>query len=357
MKKPNTTLIVGAGASTEFDLPAGTELKQHIAQLLDFRFERGITESGGDISILESLKQAIYQDVLPVSDANRHHHVSWRIRDAMPQAISIDNFVDAHRGNRHVELCSKLAIVRAILNAEKRSCLYSPLKGDSQKIDFEQLQSTWLNGFFQLLTENCRVSQLEQRFSALTLIVFNYDRCIQHFIFHALQNYYGISSKQSADLTNRIAIFHPYGSVGLLSWQAHDGVVGFGAEPSAETLLELAQQIRTFTEGTDPTQSKINDIRNRLHCSETVIFLGFAYHKLNLKLLFADSGVIPRPDNARYFGTAFGLSSSDCAEIQDELSALAGLQRRQILIRRDLTCANLFGEYWRSLSFAKSVSE
>jgi hypothetical protein len=280
-------------------------------------------------------------------------HACWRIRDAMPQAISIDNFIDVHQGDKHVELSGKLAIVRAILAAERHSNMYFDPVSNNRVINFDAIQSTWFNAFFQLLTENCRPDQLEHRFSSLTLIIFNYDRCIQHFLFHALQNYYGISQEQSAKLLSKLAIFHPYGSIGLLPWQARDGAVDYGADLGAKKLLELAQRIRTFTEGTDPSHSEIENIRARLLNSQIVLFLGFAYHKLNLQLLRADGGVHPNPEETKYFGTAFGLSTSDCLEIQSELSALGDVPLNQIFIRNDLTCAKLFGEYWRSLALSR----
>jgi hypothetical protein len=33
-----------------------------------------------------------------------------------------------------------------------------------------------------LLTENCVVQQLDDRLSCISLIVFNYDRCIEHLV-------------------------------------------------------------------------------------------------------------------------------------------------------------------------------
>src|SRR5690606_36661756 len=116
----------------------------------------------GDETILQALRLAVQQEEPPTRDINPHLHVCWRIRDAMPQAISIDNFIDVHQGDLRIELCGKLAIVRAILEAERRSLLYFDPYGEKRNISFESLQPTWLNSFFQLLTENCRASQLDQ---------------------------------------------------------------------------------------------------------------------------------------------------------------------------------------------------
>lgn len=353
MIERRTTLVVGAGASAECGLPIGAELKGRIAQLLDIRFEHGHRQQSGDHTVCDALRLAVEQMDPPTRDINPHLHACWRIRDAMPQATSIDNFIDVHQGDSRIELCGKLAIARSILEAERRSPLYFDPHGSHRAPRFEALQPTWFNSFFQLLTENCQPAQLEQRFAGLTLITFNYDRCIEHFLFHALQNYYGISAEHSAGLLKQLAIFHPYGSVGPLPWQEPAGAVDFGAEQDSRGVLALARQIRTFTQGTDPKQSDIERIRTRFLDSQIVLFLGFAYHRLNLQLLRAGGVAHAHPPKTKYFGTAIGLSDSDCGEIRQELHALGGAPVDQIHVRNSLTCAKLFGEYWRSLSLAQ----
>lgn len=353
MIERRTTLIIGAGASAECGLPIGAGLKERIASLLDIRFEHGYRQMSGDYTICEALRIAVANATPPGRGINPHLHAAWRIRDAMPQALSIDNFIDTHQGDERLELCGKLAIVCSILEAEKRSHIYFDPHGDHRSLRFEALQSTWFTSFFQLLTENCRANQLEQRFSTLTLIIFNYDRCVEHFLYHALQTYYGISAEQSGTLVAKLGIFHPYGTVGPLPWQARNGAVDFGAETDARSLVRLAGQIRTFTEGTDPTQSAIEEIRRRVVEAQIVLFLGFAYHRLNLQLIWSDAMPHADPAATKYFGTALGLSQSDCDEIRNELSVLGGAPSNQIHIHNNLTCAKLFGEYWRSLSLAR----
>lgn len=123
MKNKKLTLIVGAGASKELGLPVGSELKQKIASLLDIRFDFNQQKSG-DYQIRSALESAVRQPD-GRGDINPHLHAAWRIRDAMPQAISINNFIDNHQGDEKIELCGKLAIVKSILDAEKSSKILS----------------------------------------------------------------------------------------------------------------------------------------------------------------------------------------------------------------------------------------
>lgn len=242
-------IVVGAGASKEYSLPIGIELKQRIGSLLDIRFEHGFRQQSGDPLIMDAIRHICRPKN---ENVNQYLHAALRIRDSLPQAPSIDQFIHTQRGDFRIETCGKLAIVRAILEAEANSLLYIQRDGRSDVFDFNRTQNTWLNALFRVVIDGCKADELDERFSALSLIVFNYDRCIEHYLFHALRNYYSVSVARAASLIGRIRIFHPYGSVGELPWQNSSEHVEYGAEPSIGQLLNLKDGIKTFTEGTDP---------------------------------------------------------------------------------------------------------
>ncbi len=352
MFNKKTVIVVGAGASKEANLPTGYELKQRIATILDIRFGHGFQQTSGDHVVCEAIAQAIQRDSPNARDINPHLHAAWRIRDAMPQAISIDNFIDAHQGDSKLELCGKLAVVQSILEAERNSLLHFDMRGRNASLNYQSLEGTWFNASMQLLTENCRVEQLEERLSSITLIVFNYDRCIEHFLYHSLQTYYGIKPDHAAALVRGIEIHHPYGTVGALPWYSREHAVEFGAEPHSKQLVDLAGQLKTFTEGTNPDSSEVVAIRNGMAQADIVLFLGFAFHRLNLDLIRPPQNHHSNPEEVRYFGTAKGISSSDCAVISSELVELGGAKSKNITLRNDLTCFQLFQDYWRSLSLS-----
>ena len=244
----NTVYVVGAGASKEARLPSGYELKSKIAELLDIRFDDwGRQLEHGDHKIVNAIRLFVQPPNGGSGDINPYLHEAWHIRDALPLAISIDNFIDAHRENEKIALCAKLAIARSILQAEKDSILYFEKQRTDSNIDFNRLEKTWYLPFFQLVTENLGKNDLKDRFQALTLIVFNYDRCIEHFLYHALQNYYRVSESEAAELVNHIKIYHPYGSVGELPWNNNGSPMNFGDESNATKLLQIVKKIKTFT--------------------------------------------------------------------------------------------------------------
>ncbi len=348
MKSKKLTLIVGAGASKEFGLPVGSELKQKISSLLDIRFDYNQQKSG-DYQIRNALESAVRQPD-GRRDINPHLHAAWRIRDAMPQAISIDNFIDNHQGDEKIELCGKLAIVKSILDAEKSSKIYVDPSNNRSGINYASTEACWLNPFTRLLTENCRADQLEDRLKSVAFVIFNYDRCIEHYLYYALQNYYKLSETRVAELLNAVQFYHPYGSVGTLPWQGQKNVATFGGDLHPDSLLDNARHIKTFTEGTDPDSSEVCAIREAVATSDNLLFLGFAFHKLNMQLICPEAISMDEISHKRAYATAFGLSKSDCTAIAAEICSMRGSSKTEI--RNDLTCAAIFSEYTRGISLA-----
>ena len=121
MIKRKTVFVIGAGASCEAGLPTGAELRTHIAKALDIKFPDGYQQGSGSLSVYEAISEYCRQSGL--RDTGEFLRAAWTIRDAAPLALSIDNFIDAHRGNKKVELCGKLAIAEVVLHAERKSKL------------------------------------------------------------------------------------------------------------------------------------------------------------------------------------------------------------------------------------------
>src|SRR5579862_9716755 len=251
--KSKTVFVLGAGASQEAGLPIGSELKQQIAERLHITFEDGYREKSGDRLIVNTLMA--HARNLKI-DANDFLHECRFISRAVTQALSIDHLLEAHEGNDKLELCAKLAIALEILEAEARS----KLKFDEIKLEGfspSKLNSTWYENLFMLLNENVKVASFENLFRNISFIIFNYDRCLEHFLYHSVQNYYRVTGDASARLIESIVITHPYGAVGKLPWQVNGNTgIGFGIKPQETKLLEIAGQIKTFTERVEDDEAR-----------------------------------------------------------------------------------------------------
>lgn len=342
MFKSKTVFVVGAGASREVGLPIGSELKNIIAGKLNIKYNlNGHDLKSGDKPIADSLLRHAR------SSANEYLEECWAISEALPQAISIDHLLDAHEGNSKLELCGKLAIVQAILEAEAGCTLYvNPLQ---QLAHFTpaKLMDSWYEPFFNLLTEGVRLADIRSIFDHISFVVFNYDRCVEHFLYHSLQNFYRIRAEDAARLIETLYISHPYGAVGKLPWQEckDNEKVPFGATRPPQGLVQIAGQIKTFTERVEDEASR-DTIRVLIQTADTVVFLGFAFHPMNMELITPETS----SESRRVFGTGFGISNDDINVVSHEIANMlrkAGPTAIDLYmnLRNNLRCADLLNEF------------
>lgn len=264
----------------------------------------------------------------------------------MPYAISIDNFLDAHSDNKNVELCGKLAIVQSILNAERASHIYYDESNRAFKSKSE-VAKTWYPKFFQIISENISKEKSDTIFDNIGIISFKYDRTIEHYLYRALQDYYGMDSNQSASVMNRLRIYHPYGTIGKLSWMEGGRKIDFGGTAFGSELSNLSSGIKTFTERYEDKLT-LESMHSLVSSSEKIVFLGFAYHSQNMQLLSPP----PYRGNCSILGTGLGISDSELAIVEQEIYTCLKPKSGafQATIRNTLTCSELFNQYPRFMS-------
>lgn len=347
---PTTTplvLVLGAGASKEANLPLGYELKEQIAEVLNVKVDDFGRMTGGDSKLHECLRRLAQSRN---DSINAYFQTARTIHDAMPLAQSIDNFIDSHRGNTKIAEVGKLAITRCILKAEKNSKLFVDPGNTHNKPNFKNLSGTWFSALFGILLQHCCWENIEERLARLSIVSFNYDRCAIHFFREALKTYYRVPAQEVDRAVSKLTVYHPYGSVGPMRFQTGGSGVDFGEEPMSDDLTKHALQLKTFTEGTDESSSEIVSIRATVRSARALVFLGFAFHPLNMKLLYGEERLAPGNDAADVFATALGISESDASVISSELRLFGGYSENRVRLRRDLTASNLVNEYSRHLS-------
>lgn len=353
-----SVFVIGAGASAEVGLPIGSGLLNAISPKLKFSKEVFNWE-GGDYEILAALKSYCSNNG---KNIDIYAEAGRRIHEALPLAISIDNYIDNHRGRKEVELCGKLAIVQSILEAEKSSAIYFDPQRNSSKINFKNLDNTWYLSFFQMLTENCEFNQLKTRFASITLIIFNYDRCIEHFLIHAIMQYYRVELDQAKAMVDKINIFHPYGKVGRILSPNYNENIDFGAKVRFDGLLKLAEGIRTFTESTNKDDAYLSKMHTKMETSKRLIFLGFGFHELNMQLLRLESSWVDREIFPNCFASAWEIEEDGQNIIKDRIVELFNLdvsgflekeinEHKNSINIRNAKCHDFFKYYLMSLRF------
>jgi hypothetical protein len=303
---------------------------------MDIRFERGFQPIGsGDLQLFNLITNKGQQH------ANEFQNAAWLIRDGILLSRSIDDFLDLHRNDPRARLYGKAAIVQCILEAERESKLYFGRNSQSDNFNPEKFGDTWLVKFTQMLTPGIPREDVRQIFDNVSFIVFNYDRCIEFFLLHALRTVYGIDESEAQAALDDLEIIHPYGVI--------DASVPFGATQA--NWVKLAEGIKTYTE-----QIGAGDLTGRIaakiHDAQHIVFLGFAFHEQNMLLLRPPTALGPK----KLFGTAFGMSDSDVDVTSHQVDAwfkgydARGFREQIIKIENKLKSADLFDHYAKSLT-------
>lgn len=270
-----TLFVVGAGASAELGLPVGAALTHEISALAKFKTDdwgRPASQEASDL--LHQLRSR--------SD-DRATLDTWvkalrQISEGVHLKRSIDSYIDQHPEQPAIAEMGKLLIAMRILNAEQKSAL-SAKPGAKPNIRSDIVRQSWLDQFAAMLFENLRFDNLDQISTRIDVVCFNYDRCIEHYLTHALSTTYAISLESAAKFVDKINIIHPYGSLGPLR------KVAFGeGDPN---YWDISANLKTFTESADTeVEARIEQAVQR---AEQHVYLGFSFGRQNMELLTIDN--------------------------------------------------------------------
>ncbi|MCW2573562.1 MAG: hypothetical protein JWO88_3620 [Frankiales bacterium] len=334
MLPSKTVFIVGAGASQECGLPIGRGLKSTIATSLDLRFDYGARFVGsGDLRICDALRRAFPHDI------NVYLQACLSIRAGVGLSPSIDDFIDKHQHDKAIEVCGKLAIAHAILNAERGSTLHVDDSSTFNTIDFDAVADTWYTGFYELLSQGLPHSNLPDIFQNVAVVTFNYDRCIEHFLKYAIAANHRVSTDEARQRVDELILLRPYGSVGKMP---------FGSS-NVPAVADVGKSLKTYTEKVEDAAG-LAAIQNAVADAEVLVFLGNAFHENNLRLL----GDVRDPDKVkRIYATRKGVSDTDLQLVKQRLSKLRGTATSKTSHDSHFyfadTCSELFDEYRMSL--------
>ena len=265
-----TVLILGAGASSPYGYPLGDKLVS---------------------KILQSLGR-------PNPDDFTHHLIGAGISEAalrdfanelrQSQVYSVDSFLE----NRYQEFgeIGKLAIAAALMPQEDESNLFAA--GDWYRYLFNQI---------------CNIAG-EKACHRLSIITYNYDRSLDHYLYKAIKSKYGLDNESAAKRAAEIEIVHLHGHLGELPHQAPAGRP-YSSSISPFTLRAAASNIRIIHEDIG-NQPQFKRALQLLQEAQVVCFLGFSFHRINLDRLSLDSWVHTK---RAIFGSAFNLTEAERA--------------------------------------------
>ena len=98
-----------------------------------------------------------------------------------------------------------------------------------------------------------------------------------------METQFALPKAHAEELSRRLPIYHPYGSLGPLPWENAGPSVEYG-KLTTDALLSAAGNLRTFTEQVHD-DSELEAMYAALSDAEQIVFLGFSYLPQNMELL------------------------------------------------------------------------
>lgn len=339
MFRDETVFVIGAGASEEFGLPVGWKLLNAIKQNSKFRFDYGLKEGVADI--FNAINQR-YDNQR--EEVNARLLASAEIHRAIDSAGSIDSFIDRNNHDELIAEVGKLQIAYAIAKAEAGSRLLTRSTGMYPDVNWQAAEKTWITSFTEALFDGIRTTNVETIGTNVTIICFNYDRCIEFYLIAAIErSFQNVSREQAARIVQNMNIIHPYGWLGKLPSDGGGPTVGFGPELSRGDLYKISASLVTWSETiNDP--SMLLAIKSAIAKAKSIVFLGFAFANQNMKLLNAGLSE-NKPYITRVYSTGYGLERQVEDVLKDKIRAIfhgdhhGSLQSEAIQIEYGQKCA------------------
>jgi hypothetical protein len=271
-----TVLVLGAGASAPYGFPVASELKEQICE--------AFVKDSAATRLLHEGSEIPMNMFLEFREAFRKSGQS-----------SIDAFLE-HRPE-FIEV-GKLAIAYCLIPYEVEDAL------------FERTASRGGN-WYQYLSDKLNVSFDKFGENRLSIITFNYDRSLEHYLLTTLRNAHGRGDDECAEMLRKIPIYHMYGQ---LSRHPYPDREARPYNPDRSTYHDVGYAARGITLLHDKAKPELEASRQVLKAAERICFLGFSYHPLNMeRLRLKDSS------RRTVYGTTRGLIGGEIVAVEQAL--------------------------------------
>lgn len=340
MIRTDTTLIIGAGANREIEMPDGPDLLAKIAA--GYEFERLESEiKSRDLINLANLFQQVSDEIgLSYDELVRG---ATAIREATLVSTSIDAILEQYGHDPAVLAAGKLAIVYYTLQAESKSTLAAaPRAADELPLRGTE---NWLYQLGQLIVKGVPRAQAEHCFEKLSIVCFNYDRAIEHYLPWVVQRAFGMTYEEACELVaGRLRIVHPYGVAGRLPWQGEDAnSAEWGAE-SPDHIVALSKRIFTASQRAASRQFQ-SYLRAEMSRGKRLGFLGFGFDPMNVAMLFDEL----EHDNPDMLISLVDVSATQQKAILRMIYRLTGIEDESRITLENMKAFELLRDYGRFL--------
>lgn len=332
MIRSKTTLVVGAGAGCELEMPDGKDMLNKIAQGFDF------SRLGSDLQTRDMLTLAKHYEALGQragTSGAKLQEGAGRIRTSVRVGTSIDAILEQHSQDPLVIAAGKMAIAYYTLQSEAGSPMGVEPR-DAGDLPLRGAES-WLFQLGRIIVGGIPRHKAEHCFDNLNIICFNYDRSLQHYLPFVLQMAFGMSLDEARQLVGaKLNITHPYGRAGRLPWEPGESPAVEWGDEETQNLANLIAEIKVRSERmADP------DFVARLHRqvadAKKLVFLGFGFDPQNMDFLL-DS---PLNQETDILAAITGIGDTTRLAIEKMLRGRTGISDPDLVSVLDTRCFQL----------------
>jgi hypothetical protein len=287
-----TVFVLGAGASSHCGYVLGQKLYESIKTTL-----HRLPSNYDDIRDPSERKFDQYAPEEQLIELGYGIDFILKFREALKLADreSIDNFLSRREIFQEI---GKVCIAQALIPYERNN-----VSGD------------WYRKLLHILDPE----KGEFMQNKLSIVTFNYDRSLEHYLFNALKHIYGIDDDLSVTkMVEAIPIIHMHGQLGKLPWQSkgtNEYSRRYGGPITKACLKNAAASIKINSEEleNDPEVLKARELIKK---AEKLYFLGFGYDPINIRRLALGESA------ATLVGTGFGLTPNTEVRAREEFRRL-----------------------------------
>lgn len=291
MIKFKTVLVLGAGASIPYGLPSGQDLLDMICENLCQEHD----------SFCVHLRECDFSMEM-MSEFGR--------RLALSELTSVDAFLE--KNEEFLEV-GKAAIARSLIPYEMASNLH------------RQKDDHW----YKYLINQMDDAKEDFKDNALSIITFNYDRSLEHYLFVTLKNRYNVSDEETAELLKTIPIIHVHGQLANYPFLKTENARHYDTHVGKDAVKLCANEIKIIHEAQD-SSPEFKLAQNLIEDSKRTFFLGFGYNQKNVQRLVGP--LLPTYTQAKnFFGSAYDIREGERPRIRSFFKIELGSVNDKIL--------------------------
>lgn len=265
MINSKTVLVLGAGASMPYGLPSGDQLYDLVCD-----------STNSDLIMFSQMG----------FPAERLKKFTREMRYS--GCTTVDEFLENRKEFAEI---GKMLIAFCLIPYEQNYKL------------FENNFSNWYKYLFKRMKSK-NASDLVN--NNLTILTFNYDRSLEHFLFTSIKNSYGLTDAEAAVIMLDIKIIYLHGSLGFLPHKKNNDTRQYESTINGYKISIAYKNIRLMSD--DITVEIYDEAFKELCEAENIFFLGWGYHDFLIERLRLKDIT---PAKKRIAGTSLGIGAAN----------------------------------------------